>query len=114
MDMLPAFCAETVTITRPAYVDERGTLVPDWSNASSHDVDGASVQPASTTEATGEPRFNAQLSATAWLPPDADVKKGDKLTWRGIVFSVYGLTMPWVSATGTLDHIVVQLRDYDG
>ena len=112
--MLPAFCTDTVTITRPAYVDERGTLVPDWSNASTHEIAGVTVQPASTTESTGEPRYNAQLSATAWLPPGSDIRKGDKLTWRGIEFAVYGIAMPWVSATGALDHIVAQLRDYDG
>ena len=48
--MLPSFATQTITIIRPTFVDERGSLVPDWDNPEKTiKVDGCSVQPATTS-----------------------------------------------------------------
>ena len=42
---LPSFCRETVTVLRAPLVDQRGTKVRDWSQATEHFVTGSSRPP---------------------------------------------------------------------
>lgn len=107
--MLPSFCRDTVTVIRPKMVDQRGSLVPDYTQATESTLSGVSVQPSSTADSTVEVRFNSSFDAIMYAPANADIQRLDRIRWRTFTFDVDGVAMPWVSASGSLDHMVVHL-----
>lgn len=113
--MLPSFCADAVTVTRPGEQTLRGAVVPDWTNSSPHVVKGCSLQPAATMTRDGEQRINAtSTSAVLYAPPGADILAGDRVTFDGQTWSVDGQPLKWRSPTGAVSHLVVNLTAESG
>lgn len=113
--MLPSFCKDVVTVVRPGSKVLRGATVPDWDAATSHEVRGCSVQPASSATVMGDQRVNAvQSGATLYAPPAADVAAGDRVEFEGRAWSVDGEPQAWRSPTGRVSHVIVSLRDWRG
>lgn len=116
--MLPSWCRDAVTVTRPAWVESRGTLVPNWSKATSHPLTGCSVQvPLTSMDLDG--RQQAELSGTLYAPNGADVARGDRITWTDPMgvehdFAVDGMPMPWSSPSGRVSHVQARLVEWRG
>ncbi|MBW3077692.1 hypothetical protein [Bifidobacterium simiiventris] len=113
--MLPSFCHDTITVSRAPLIEERGSHIPDWTHAETHTIGHCSVQPAGSSLSLGDPRvLNTQILQTAYLPPDADIQAGDRITWQGVDYVIDGEPAHWTSPTGILDHIVISLIAWKG
>lgn len=116
--MLPSFAHETVTVLRPAMRSSRGTLVPDWQNASGHELTGCIVQlPSTSMDLDG--RTQTQLTGTLYAPQGADVRAGDRIEWvdaRDVThhLAVDGEPMPWASPTGRVSHVQARIVEWRG
>ncbi len=114
--MLPSILAvEEVTILSPVLVDDRGTLVPDWTlpPARTRVVTGCSVQPAGATESVGG-RQQTQSNYKAWLPMGEPVAAADRIVWRGRVFNAANDSEVWHDPLNNLDHQTVDLEEQRG
>lgn len=113
--MLPSFCRDTVTRIRPAAKTVRGTVIPDWdpSKVSTKNIDGCSMQPASTSLSEDGRILGITDKYTLFAPPDADIQAGDRIQYKTKTYTIDGDIRIQPSA-GRLEHIEIGLRRYDG
>lgn len=123
--MLPSFCHETVTRIRPGTKTERGSEIPNWSYApvtpeqgvtyaTDRDIGGCSMQPAGTSLSEDGRVLGISSGFTLYAPPDADIMAGDRIRFRGNTYTINGDVRPWPSATGRLDHLLINLVRWQG
>lgn len=115
--MLPSFTqrnGQAVTRIRPGSKTERGSTVPDWSEASELVISGCSVQPAGTSLSQDGRVLGVTDGCTVYLPPNADVKAGDRIRYDGELYTITGDPRRWCSATGRLDHIMLSIERWRG
>lgn len=112
--MLPSFMRQTVIRIRPGVKDSRGSQIPDWANVTRAIIPGCSVQPASTSLSQDGRVLALSDGLTAYLPADADVKAGDRIEYAGETYTITGAPRVWPSASGTLDHIQLNLQRWSG
>lgn len=110
---LPSFCRDEITVARAGVKSSRGVNIRDWDNATTHKITGCSVQPTGT-DSTYDTREGVVVRAKAYLPPDADIQAGDRVSWQGRTFIVDGQPLPINSPTGRLLHIKATLTDWEG
>ena len=111
--MLPSFMRQTITRIRPGVKTLRGSDVPDWNNVTTETIAGCSVQPASTSLSQDGRVLALSDGLTAYLPPDADVKAGDRIEYAGETYTINGEPRVWPSAN-SLDHIQLNLERWQG
>ena len=111
--MLPSFCTQTVTRLRAGTKTERGSTVPDWSHATSKDIEGCSMQPASTSLSTDGRVMAISDEYTLFAPTGADIIDGDRIQYGGEVYAIQGAVRVQPAAM-RLDHIEIRLRRYEG
>jgi hypothetical protein len=113
-----SFKTEAITVIRPAWHTERGTPVPDWANATEHEVTGCRLQPASSERvlftAAGQARDAAVSTLRLFAPADADLDVRDRVRYRGVVYDLTGPPARWPSPTGALAHLEAELRRTEG
>lgn len=112
--MLPSWCTQSVTRIRPGQKTIRGSVVPDWDNATEEIITGCSVQPASTSLSEDGRVLGIVDGWTAYLPESADVIAGDHILFNGNVYEINGEPRAWQSPTGHNNHIMLNLRRYSG
>lgn len=112
--MLPSFCRQTVTRIRPGATTSRGSVAPDWTNATTKEITGCSMQPAGTSLSQDGRVLGIMDGLTCFMPADADVQAGDHIVFGGVTYEINGEVRRWPSATGTLDHIELNLVRYAG
>ena len=112
--MLPSWFRQTVTRIRPGTMTSRGSVIPDWSNTDTLDIDGCSVQPSATTLSQDGRVFGISESMTLYMPAAADVQEGDRIVYDGNTFVVSGVARSWMSASGALDNKQATLERWDG
>lgn len=111
--MTISFKNQTVTVIRPAWVNERGTLIPDWGNVTEHTVTGCRVQPAAGDEVHG--LRDAVINRwNLYAPPAADIEATDRVRYAGIVYDVEGEIRRWPSPTGFLANTQATLQRVEG
>lgn len=111
--MLPSFCDETVTRLRAGTKTERGSTVPDWSNINTKDIEGCSMQPASTSLSTDGRVMAISDEYALFAPAGADIIDGDRIQYKGIVYAIQGKVREQPAAM-RLDHIEIRLKCYEG
>lgn len=111
--MLPSWANDTITVTRPASMTQRGATVPDWANAQTHVITGCSVQLPTTVMAMNG-RAATEIAGTVYAPPAADIQAGDRIEFGGTTFLVDGEPMPWRSPTGRVSHVQVRIAAWRG
>lgn len=112
--MLPSFCRDTVTRIRPGTKTERGSAIPDWENTTDLDIGGCSMQPAGTSLSEDGRVLGISSGFTLYAPPDADIMAGDCIRFNGNTYTINGDVRPWPSATGCLDHLLINLVRWQG
>lgn len=106
---------DTITILRPVMVDDRGTLVPDWSQppAETVSVEGCSVQP--QTGADDRSQRDALSSVfVVYAPPETDVGAFDQVLVDDYSAPLKTTGEPLRWSVGFLDHVVINLVDWNG
>ena len=109
-----SFWKQSVTRKRPGETTDRGSVIPDWSNATEITINGCSVQPAATTLSQDGRALGISDGYTAFLPPNADVAAGDHIIYNGKEYAIDGEPRQWFSPTGRLDNIQLSLVRWDG
>jgi hypothetical protein len=106
----------TVTRIRPGVKIERGAEVPDWSPGVIDilDIAHCHLQPATTSLSQDGRVLGISDGYTCYMPPDADVKAGDRIVYGGKTYIITGESRVWPSATGSLDHIMLNLMRWTG
>lgn len=112
--MLPSFFRDTVTRIRPGKKDSRGSTIPDWDTATTSEIKGCSMQPASTTLSQDGRVLGITDTYTLFAPPDADIEAGDHIEFRNKVYEIDGDVRIQPSASGRLDHLNITLKRYQG
>ena len=112
--MLPSWANDTVTRIRPATKESRGSLIPDWSKATSLSISGCSMQPTSTTLSQDGRILGVSDGYTCYLPPGSDIAAGDKIQFDGKDYQIIGEPRQWKSPTGRVTHIQAQLERWAG
>lgn len=112
--MIPtAIGTQTVTVIRPAWVDDHGSAVADWSNATESESNGWSVQPLGAPEILDH-RDSTGIRWRAYGPPGVDVESTDRLRFADTTYEVDGEPLRWTSPTGRLDHVELTLLVWEG
>lgn len=105
---------DTISRKRPGTKTERGSAIPDWSNASELVIGGCHVQPASTS-LTQDGRIEGLFEGmTLYAPSTADIKAGDHIIYNGNEYAINGEVKNWPSPTGQLAHLVINLVRWSG
>lgn len=112
---LPNYAQDVINVVRAGLRTVRGTEVADWANVTRHPVSGCSVQPAGTSgDAVADREAQATETCTVYLPPDADIKRGDRVEWDGDTWDIDGRVQTWRSPTGRVSHKVATIRVHEG
>jgi hypothetical protein len=101
----------TITVVRPPERGPNGDPLPG--TGTSTDVDGCSVQPRTSTEAT-DGRDTVITGLIAYIPAGADIRSTDQIIFRGETYAVDGDPGYWDDLTATPDHIELLLRRVTG
>lgn len=113
--MVPKMLAyDTVTRIRPGTKTERGSVIPDWDNATTAMISGVNFQPASTTLSQDGRVLGISESCTCYMPYTADIQEGDRLAFESEIYTVIGAPMRWRSPTGAAAHTKVNLERWQG
>lgn len=102
----------TVRVTRPGTKASRGATVADWDSATTRDVGGCWVGNPSTSADQAREGRDANVRATLYAPPGADVMAGDRVTYAGVDYAIDGEPLPYPSPLGGVDHIECPLVDW--
>lgn len=105
---------DTVTRVRAGVKTVRGSTIPDWDDASTKDIDGCSMQPASTSLSEDGRVLGIMDGYTLYAPADADIVAGDRIQFGGNTYTITGDVRRWGSPTGRLAHLVVNLARWTG
>lgn len=109
-----SFWTQSIVRLRPGTKMERGSEVPDWDDPDTLVINGCSVQPASTS-LTQDGRIEGVADGlTVYAPAGADVQAGDRVEYAGNVYTINGDVLSWPSASGTLDHLHLNLMRWRG
>lgn len=112
---LPNFAKHTINVVRAGLKTVRGAEVQDWTQATEFAIPGCSVQPRATTSDEAADRVaHATESCTVYLPPDADLRRGDRVKYDGDVWDVDGRVQSWPSPTGRVAHKVATIVMHEG
>ena len=111
---LPSWAKETVTRIRPGIKSSRGSDIPDWSKAITAEICGCSVQPAGTMLSQDGRVQGIQDGLTCYLPPEADVKAGDRIMYDGKTYTINGEPQLWKSPTGVVSNMQLTLERWSG
>lgn len=112
--MVASFATQTVTRLRPGTTTSRGSTIFDWSNPSTAQISGCSVQPASTGLSQDGRVLGINEGLTAYLPAGADVKAGDRIVFDGETYTINGEPQRWTSPTGNRSNIMLRLVRWSG
>jgi len=111
--MLLKFWHTSITRIRPATKVVRGSTVFDWDNPSTLVINECLVQPGTTNLSMDGRVLGIQDGLTVCAPEDADIQAGDRIEYRGEVYTINGDPLVWVDA-GKLNHMQLNLQRWRG
>ena len=111
---LHSWCKDMIIIIRPGETTSRGSTIPDWENASTHEQKGCSVQPAATGLSQDGRVLGLSDAYTVYCPPETDVMKGDHIEYDGDVYEIKGKPRKWNSPTGRVSNIILNIERWEG
>lgn len=112
--MLPTFMNKSVIVIKPGSKTVRGQTVPDWEHSTQSTIPNCSMQPASTTLSQDGRVLAVTDRFTCFMPADADVDAGDRISYKGKTYTIDGDPRDWESASTRLDHLELNLVRYRG
>lgn len=115
--MLFGWCTDTVTVMRAGTKTVRGQSVPDWANATTHEVSGCSLQQTDTeTGFDATQRDPSESTARLICPYGSDVREGDRVSHGGRTWLVSGFPpgSGVRSPYGGASNLTVTLKEWRG
>lgn len=110
---LQSFWRQTITRIRPSTTVSRGSTVYDWSNPDELEIPECSVQPSSTTLSQDGRVQGVTDGLTVYAPEDADVQAGDRIRYRGNVYTINGDPLLW-PGVARMQHMQLNLTRWRG
>ena len=110
---LQSFWKQSITRIRPGTKTERGSAVPDWNNPNELEIPECSVQPASTGLSQDGRVLGVHDGLTIYAPENADVKAGDRIRYRGEVYTINGDPLIWPGAA-RMQHMQINVQRWCG
>lgn len=101
----------TITVVRAAAPGPDGDPVPGAGSRT--DVEGCSVQPRTSAEAT-DGRDTVITGLIVYVPAGADIRATDRIVWHDGTYAVDGDPGAWDDLDGAADHTEVLLRRVTG
>lgn len=116
MNNMVSFANRTITVIRPGRYQDHGSWYDDWDNPEPEtDIEGCIIFPGVSVE--DNDRQDAQnVTYTVLAPEGSDVRTTDKIrvdVEPGLDLAVYGRPRPERSPTGRLNHLRIELRDWE-
>lgn len=111
---IPSWCQQSIVRIRPTTSESRGSTIFDWSNPDRLTIRNCSVQPSTTGLSQDGRVLGINEGYTVYLPPNADVKAGDRIEFEDNIYTILGEPKPWVSATGRVSHIQLSIERWAG
>jgi hypothetical protein len=113
---LVSFAKHSITVIRPGRVEDHGSWYDDWENPEEDRVvEGCVIFPGVSIE--DNDRQDAQkVTYTVLAPEGTDVKASDKIRVDlepDLDLAVYGRPRLVPSPTGHLDHVHIELSDWE-
>lgn len=108
-----SFWRQSITRIRPGAKTERGSVVPDWANASELVIPECSVQPSSTSLSQDGRILGVQDGLTVYAPVDADVQIGDRIKFGNDVYTINGAPLIW-PGVARMQHMQLNLQRWQG
>ena len=105
---------DTVTVSRPEMTGVRGTVVPDWSKATTWTVAGCNVQPSSTSRDFEGRALQTEDAWTMYAPSSCGIQAGDRISFCGRTFAIDGQPQEHRPPTGRIDHVTCNLKEWRG
>ena len=102
-----------VTVVTPAWMDVRGTDVPDWDNATTAVEQWLRLQPISASEATDMGRQGVLTMKRGFGPRDTLLTAPCHAIVGGVTYEVVSV-QPWDSFTGSLAYSEAVLSLMEG
>lgn len=110
---LQSFWRQTITRIRPSTTVSRGSTIYDWSNPDELEIPECSVQPSSTTLSQDGRVQGVTDGLTVYAPEDADVQAGDRIRYRGNVYTINGDPLLW-PGVARMQHMQLNLTRWRG
>lgn len=105
---------EGVTVIEPSWVDDRGTLRPDYDTPlSSTVVSGCSVQPGASSEDL-QNRTQNTIRYTVFVKRIVPVSDHAAVVFEGIRYSLSGSAAYWKSPSGAVSNTTLNVVDWEG
>lgn len=102
---------QTITVVRPPKRGKNGDPLPG--TGSEFDIEGCSVQPRQSTEAT-DLRDTVTTGLVVFAPGRPDILETDRIRYRGNLYAVDGEPAFWDELDGEPEHAEVQLKRVKG
>lgn len=112
--MLPTFMNKSVIVIKPGSKTVRGQSIPDWEHSTQTTIPNCSMQPASTSLSQDGRVLGLIDKFTCYMPATADVDAGDRISYKGKIYTIDGYPREWESASTRLDHIELNLVRWEG
>lgn len=112
--MVGSFADDTITRIRPATKTVRGSVIPDWDNATRLNISECSFQPAATSLSQDGRVLGVTDGVTCYAPYDADVQEGDRIEHDGKVYTINGAPRRWKSPSGARSNTMLNLERWSG
>ena len=107
------FWRQSITRLRPGTTTERGSTIYDWSNPDALVIPECSVQPSGTSLSQDGRALGVVDGLTVYAPVDADVKAGDRIEYRGDIYTINGDPLVW-PGVARMQHIQLNLVRWRG
>ena len=111
--MLLPFWHTTIVRIRPDEKEIRGSVVPDWDNATRLEIGECLVQPSSTSLSQDGRIQGITDGLTVCCPVDSDIIAGDRIEYQGALYTITGDPMKWLGV-GKLEHMKLNLQRWSG
>lgn len=104
----------SATVVHPAWVDDRGTDVPDWDHATSVVEAGWRFVPLSAVELRESGRQGGMTMLRGFGPHDSEIGLADRVVISGETWEIDGEPAHWPSITGGLAHVEITIKRVTG
>ena len=109
-----SFMRDSATVIRPTKKTVRGSTVPDWDNATEHELKRVQVTAASTQQDRDGRVVNVADRRTLRAMYDADVQPGDRIRYEDEIYEVDGEVFHSKSPTGRVSTTRCALARWEG
>lgn len=109
-----SFFRQTVVRKRPGTKTERGSTVQDWETSTEITISGCFVEPAASSLSQDGRVLGIQDTMTLYMPPSADVIAGDHIVIGTTEYMIDGEPRQWISPTGRVTHVQMNLTRWRG